>query len=98
MNKKVIIIFGPPGAGKGTQSELLADKLDLYYLETSKVLEREFRDSPDKTIEIEGEKFDFSKEKQLWLEGKLCSPPLATELIKMNIQKLAGREESPSVQ
>lgn len=42
MNKQVIILFGPPGAGKGTQGELLAEKLNLYYFETSKILEQTF--------------------------------------------------------
>ena len=34
-NKKlVVILMGPPGAGKGTQAELLSERLSLYYLET----------------------------------------------------------------
>jgi len=39
---KVIILFGPPGSGKGTQAELLAEKFNLYYFETSKILEETF--------------------------------------------------------
>src|SRR5258708_1886317 len=45
MSKQVIILFGPPGAGKGTQSELLSEKMGLYLFETSKMLEREFRNA-----------------------------------------------------
>ena len=44
--KQVIILFGPPGAGKGTQSELLSEKMGLYLFETSKILEREFKIFP----------------------------------------------------
>jgi adenylate kinase len=29
-----IILFGPPGAGKGTQGELAAEKFDLVRLST----------------------------------------------------------------
>jgi len=96
MQKQVIIIFGPPGAGKGTQSELLADKLNLYYFETSKILEQKFQEaeglSRDKrSVEINGEKFDILNEKKLWKEGILCSPPFATYLVKGKIKELAGQ-------
>jgi adenylate kinase family enzyme len=40
--REMVIILGPPGSGKGTQGELLAEKFNLYYLETSKILENEF--------------------------------------------------------
>ncbi|MEW6200479.1 MAG: adenylate kinase [bacterium] len=33
-----IIIFGPPGAGKGTQSELITREFDLFHLSTGDIL------------------------------------------------------------
>jgi len=100
MNKQIIILLGAPGAGKGTQAELLSDKLNLYYFETSKILEQKFHesedfssDSPERVIEVEGERYDILDEKKLWKEGKLCSPPFVTYLVKEKIKKLAGQGE-----
>lgn len=87
-NKQVIILFGPPGAGKGTQAELLADKLSLYYLETSKILEQEFREPDKKPINIKGKKYSVLKEKKLWEEGILCSPPFVSYLVKEKTKEL----------
>ena len=36
-----LIIFGPPGAGKGTQSKFIADKFKLYQLSTGEFLRKE---------------------------------------------------------
>ena len=36
-----IVLFGPPGAGKGTQSNLLIDKYDLIHLSTGDILRSE---------------------------------------------------------
>ena len=33
-----IVLFGPPGAGKGTQSELLIKKFNLTHLSTVHIL------------------------------------------------------------
>jgi adenylate kinase len=33
-----IVLFGPPGAGKGTQSQLLIEKYDLMHLSTGDIL------------------------------------------------------------
>ncbi len=92
--KQVIILFGPPGAGKGTQAELLSEKLNLYYLETSKVLEKEFKKPSNKVFNISGKKFRISDEKKLWLKGKLNSPAFATEIVKKSLKGLAGQGKS----
>ena len=87
--KLVLILLGPPGAGKGTQAELLADKLGLYYLETSKILEKSFNLSKkQKFIKIAGKKYFYINEKKLWTEGALCSPPFVSYLIKEKIKQL----------
>ena len=36
-----IVLFGPPGAGKGTQSNLLIDKYNLVHLSTGDILRGE---------------------------------------------------------
>jgi adenylate kinase len=36
-----IALFGPPGAGKGTQSQLLIDKYNLAYISTGEILRKE---------------------------------------------------------
>ena len=36
-----LVLFGPPGAGKGTQSNLLIDKYDLIHLSTGDILRSE---------------------------------------------------------
>ena len=40
-----IVIFGPPGAGKGTQSNLIVKKFNLYQLSTGELLRKEIRDN-----------------------------------------------------
>ena len=36
-----IVIFGPPGAGKGTQSKFIVEKFNLYQLSTGEFLRKE---------------------------------------------------------
>lgn len=89
-NKKlVIIVMGPPGSGKGTQATLLAENLNLYHIETSKILEERFSQAKKGDfVEIEGKKYFFLNEKKLWQTGILCSPPFVTYLVKEKIKEL----------
>ncbi len=95
VNKKVIILFGPPGAGKGTQSELLSETLGYYHLESSKVLERCFKnESLDKAFIVEGKDYVVGEEIENWKKGVLTSPPFITALMMEEFKKLAENGES----
>jgi adenylate kinase len=67
-NKKVVIVMGPPGSGKGTQANLVADKLNLYHLDTGKFLEELVNDP-----ELQNEP-EVKKERENFDNGILVSP------------------------
>ena len=48
-----LIIFGPPGAGKGTQANLFANKLKLYQLSTGDLLRKEIKNKTYLGLQIE---------------------------------------------
>lgn len=43
----IIIFFGPPGAGKGTQALLIAKKLNIPHLSTGDILRKKLLDTDD---------------------------------------------------
>ena len=89
MKKRIIILLGSPGSGKGTQSDLLSSSMNLFYFETSKILEDRFNfSSEDDFIEVNQEKFYTRDEKKLWETGSLCSPQFVTELVQEKIKDL----------
>ncbi|MBI2065230.1 MAG: nucleoside monophosphate kinase [Candidatus Yanofskybacteria bacterium] len=84
INKQsVVILIGPPGSGKGTQAELLAEKFGLFHLESSKVIEEKIKNA-DPNDEI------LQKEKGLWESGKLNTPELVLEWIKEKAKEVAS--------
>ena len=94
--KFIVIIIGPPGAGKGTQAELLAEKLNLYYFETARILEESWaKAKKDDFVEVDGgEKFLLLDEKKLFDKGILCSPPFVSFVVKRKIMALAKQNKS----
>lgn len=86
--KIVLMIFGPPGAGKGTQAELLAEKFNLFHIEPAKLGEEKIMNAKKgEYIEVEGKKYYFEKEKKLWKEGKLWDPPFITQLVLEKVEE-----------
>ena len=47
-----IVIFGPPGAGKGTQSKFIVKKFNLYQLSTGDLLRDEIKNKTKLGAEI----------------------------------------------
>ncbi len=47
-----IVIFGPPGAGKGTQSNLIVKKFNLHQVSTGELLRKEIKDKTDLGLQI----------------------------------------------
>jgi adenylate kinase len=89
-DKLVIILLGPPGSGKGTQAELLAEKFDLCHVESSEIIEKHLANAKkgDYVI-IKGKKYFLLEEKKLRESGRLTSFPLITFWMTSKIKELA---------
>ncbi|NCO80288.1 nucleoside monophosphate kinase [bacterium] len=89
-NPKIIIVLGPPGSGKATQAELLAETLNLYHLETSEIIEKNFAIAKEGDfVKIGGKRYFISEEKKLREKGKWMSPPLIAFWVKNKIKALS---------
>ena len=67
-----VIIFGPPGAGKGTQAQNIVKKFNLYQVSTGDLLREEVKKKSDIGIKI----------KKLISTGDLISDDIVNELLK----------------
>ncbi len=86
--KMVIIFVAPPGAGKGTQGDLMAEKFGFYHLESSKMFEGKlFRKELDNDPEI-------IKLREDWRTGKLISPAWIAKIAVETIKELHSEGKS----
>lgn len=74
---KIIILFGAPGVGKGTQAELLAKKLNFEHLSTGNLLRKEISSGSDFGKKI-AEIINF---------GKLVSDEIVNKLVRNFIEQ-----------
>jgi len=93
--KQIIIILGPPGAGKGTQASLVSDKMGFFYIETSKIIEHKVMNAKEGEYEtVDNKEYNLLKEKKKWEEGILTSPLLVSFWINNKIRQLSEQGES----
>ena len=80
----VVMLIGPPGSGKGTQAEFLAEKFGLVHLESSQVIEDKFKNAAvgDKVI---------AHEKEAWVAGELTNPELVRAWMLEKIKELHSK-------
>ncbi len=71
-----IIIFGPPGAGKGTQSEFIKSKYDMSYVSTGEALRKEMAAESEIGLKV----------KEIISEGGLVSDEIVTAIIEKTIK------------
>lgn len=75
-----LIIFGPPGVGKGTQAELIAKKLNLEHISTGEILRKAASEGTDLG----------KKAKEIMDKGNLVPDEIMNGIVKdtlKNIQK-----------
>lgn len=84
MKQKAIILYGPPGSGKGTQAELLVKKFNFIHFDTGRYLENLFsfplKENLNDPI--------FQKEKENFETGKLCTPSWVLKIVKKESEKI----------
>ena len=73
-----LILFGPPGAGKGTQAQFIVKKHNYFQLSTGDLLRNEVKQKTQLGFEIE----------KLISNGKFVSDKIVNTLLKQSITNL----------
>ena len=77
-----IILFGPPGAGKGTQAQFIVKKHNYFQLSTGNLLREESKLNTPLGVEIES----------LISNGKFASDKIVNALLRQSITNLKFRD------
>jgi len=82
-NKKAVIIYGPPGAGKGTQAELLVRNFNFIHFDSGRFIEQLVHSSAaDYDPILKREKINFDT-------GKLCTPSWVLKVSTKKTKQMA---------
>ena len=71
-----VVLFGPPGSGKGTQGKMLAEKYDLVYISTGSLLRKEIEKGSEMGLAA----------KEYMEKGDIVPDEFAIKLIEKQIQ------------
>ncbi|MBI4034114.1 MAG: nucleoside monophosphate kinase [Candidatus Brennerbacteria bacterium] len=76
MVKQAVIIYGPPGSGKGTQADLLARKYGFIHFDTGRHIESVVHDPARQKDSI------IRRERKLFDTGILCTPSWVLKIVR----------------
>lgn len=102
MNNLVIAVDGPAGAGKSTIAKIVADKLDINYIDTGamyraityKVLKNniDINDENEIVKIAKNSDIDF-KDNNIYLDGKILKEEIRTPEVSHNVSNIAQIKE-----
>ena len=61
----ILIFFGPPGAGKGTQANLISNYLKIPHLSTGDIFRKKLKDKTSLSSELKNDSLDFLVQEQI---------------------------------
>ncbi|MFN7088491.1 MAG: adenylate kinase family protein [Candidatus Paceibacteria bacterium] len=85
---KAILIFGPPGSGKGTQAELLERKLDAVHFDTGAWIDKVIHDPQSQSDPI------IVEQKERYTKGLLADPEWVKNIVADEIKKIAKENKT----
>src|SRR3989344_1730772 len=83
MRKIAVIIYGPPGSGKGTQADLLAKALNLVHFDTGAQIEAVVYDPKNQNNKL------IQKQRHTFDTGGICDPWWVAELAEKAFRKIS---------
>jgi len=75
-----LILFGPPGSGKGTQSSRIAEKYNLVHTSTGDIFRREIRNGSPLGLKVQG----------IIEKGELVPDDLLVDILRSALQRADG--------
>ena len=75
-----LILFGPPGSGKGTQSARIAEKYNLVHTSTGDIFRREIRNGSPLGLKVQS----------IIEKGELVPDDLLVDILRSALQRAAG--------
>ncbi len=75
-----LLIFGPPGAGKGTQAELIAKEFNLKHISTGDIFRKNIKERTELGLKV----------KEIVDKGLLVPDELTLQILKPELKNLEG--------
>lgn len=83
MPKRAVVIYGPPGSGKGTQADLLARKYGFIHFDTGRYIESVVHNPALQKSAV------IRRERKLFDTGILCTPSWVLKVVREATKKIS---------